>query len=628
MNSTKTVPMLALWISVAVCGLASLYSISFRYKVEQRNKAVNLACEMDVIETLGAAEGLSLEQSLTKLKEAGLNAVVDSEETVGSLVNEGRVSFGMIASSEAGADIAAGTPLIEAHETSLGARITRGIQIRIPNQRVAVQPAGRLPVLAVPGLKPRLLRDISVGLDPVAAAMAKQAGMRVIARVSNPEGLTDKGVSETIRWAKELGADIFLPQGDQVLGRRDNLPALTDALKANGMLYASPEFAKLGGDQNVIEKVPDMVVRLHSAQVAELDKMPLGEAIDRYSRAARERNMRVLLLRPLSFSASQPLTKFAEFVSKVKNAVMKEGCVIGDAHPFQDSKVPSFVYILIGLGAIPLAWYVLANLFASKWGLTLSAIATIGLLSGAVEPGRNYAALIAAILFPIGAYMWLDKGSVKNIVLALIGVTGISLIGGLCVAGMLNGLPYFIRADQFSGVKLAHFFPIFVIGAYFFVRFFDLKAILASPLTWGSAVLALVILAGLAFMSTRTGNDNPAGVSGIELKLRSLLDAILIVRPRTKEFMIGHPALVIGIGMLLMAKARTDTPKWLQGAAALLLTVGAIGSTSVVNTMCHLHTPVELSLLRIGVGLVSGGILGLVLWTCVKRVLPQAGGHN
>ncbi|MBX3119853.1 MAG: hypothetical protein KF784_12365 [Fimbriimonadaceae bacterium] len=628
MNSTKFAPIWALLISVAVCGLASLYSMSFRYRVEQANKAVNLSAEIDVIEMLGASEGLTLEQSLLKLKESGLNAVIDSEESINTLLSEGRISFGMVAGSDVGADLPAGTTLIQTHETGLVERVVRGIQIRVPGQRVVLQANSKLPVLAVPGLSPGFLRDVSVGLDPVAASVAKANGFRLIARVSNPQGLAEAGVVDTIRWASEHGADIFLPQGDQVLGRRENIPAMIEAMRQTGMLYASPEFVKIGGDSNVLSASPDIVVRLHSAQTIELDRMPLKDAIDRYSRSARERNMRVLLLRPTTLSSPKPLGSFSTFIGKVNNAVVKEGGAIGEAHPFKDSKVPSFLFAVIGLGALPLAWYVASGLFSGRKVLVFALIAALILTGAAVDAGRNYAALMATILFPLGAYIWLDKASSRNIVLLTLGVTGISLIGGLCVAGLLNGLPFFVRAEQFSGVKLAHFLPIFVIGVYFFMRFFDTKAILASPITWGAAFLALAVLVGLAFMATRTGNDNPAGVSGLELKLRSLLDAILVVRPRTKEFMIGHPALIIGIGMLIMSKTKADFPKWLPGAAALLLAVGAIGSTSVVNTMCHLHTPVELSLTRVGVGLISGGILGLVLWTLIKRLIPQAGGHN
>jgi hypothetical protein len=48
------------------------------------------------------------------------------------------------------------------------------------------------------------------------------------------------------------------------------------------------------------------------------------------------------------------------------------------------------------------------------------------------------------------------------------------------------------------------------------------------------------------------------------------------------------------------------------------LLIGAIGQTSIVNTLCHLHTPVEVSLIRILIGLILGGILGSAAWALLN----------
>jgi hypothetical protein len=124
----------------------------------------------------------------------------------------------------------------------------------------------------------------------------------------------------------------------------------------------------------------------------------------------------------------------------------------------------------------------------------------------------------------------------------------------------------------------------------------------------------------LLFMSSRTGNDNPAGVSDLELKMRFVLDRILLVRPRTKEFMVGHPLLILGIGLLIANRRKPSAT--LAMWAAFALAGGAIGQTDIVNTMCHIHTPVVLSLARIGVGMVAGCIIGLGVWLAARRWLP------
>ena len=60
------------------------------------------------------------------------------------------------------------------------------------------------------------------------------------------------------------------------------------------------------------------------------------------------------------------------------------------------------------------------------------------------------------------------------------------------------------------------------------------------------------------------------------------------------------------------------------GWIALLLLLGAVGQTSVVNTLCHLHIPVVLSLARIGIGLLLGAIFGFAAWAAVAAVLRRS----
>jgi hypothetical protein len=111
--------------------------------------------------------------------------------------------------------------------------------------------------------------------------------------------------------------------------------------------------------------------------------------------------------------------------------------------------------------------------------------------------------------------------------------------------------------------------------------------------------------------------------------MRNVLDRFLYVRPRTKEFMIGHPMLVIGVGMLsvyytLRAKL-VDNPsleprvKALGGWTTIVLMVSAMGQTGIVNTLSHIHIPVLLSIARVGIGLVIGCIIGLAFWSVLSR---------
>ena len=94
-------------------------------------------------------------------------------------------------------------------------------------------------------------------------------------------------------------------------------------------------------------------------------------------------------------------------------------------------------------------------------------------------------------------------------------------------------------------------------------------------------------------------------VPGIELKMRAALEQIFYARPRTKEFMIGHPAFLLA----LCAAVR----RWRTWIIFALVLVATIGQGSMVETFAHMRTPIEMSLVRGIGGIFLGGAIGAVL---------------
>ena len=645
---------------VAACALLSAGSIYYRVRVESRNKATEISCEIETVENLAASQGFPLAKALQLLKSNGLGSVVLSENTVADLLNSRQVEMKVGALLTGASALDKPTEVASIQFTfpdttpasqELRHKLAEGIHRRFPLVKIV---QGSQPLILTGDLPDVFaLRQTSIGLANDELHAASVAGLRIIGRYGNPIGATQSYVTATLTQARIDGVYAFLPQGDQVLGRRDALKQMELELEQNGMLYCSPEFSKLGGDANVVSDIPERVLRLHSAQAAELDKLPYGEAVDRFVRAARERNQRVLLLRPVNFSGEKPLDDFSKFISDVKKGVMSQGGAIGPAKPFTDSKVGKLVFLLLGLAMIGPVWYTLSRFVPwpkAKWTL-FAAVALAGLGCWS-EHLRMPMAFAGALTFPILAFFWLDENGRLPVPVSYFGVTFISMIGGMCVAGLLNGLPYFLHAEEFQGVKVAVFLPILAVGIHYMRRMGNLGAIMKDPITYRQALLGLVILGALGFMISRTGNDNPAGVSGFELKMRDVLDKILFVRPRTKEFLFGHPALIVGICMLAWEKRRTEKQKAapvlgvhfdsedanailesnsgkseapLAGWTALALMLGAVGQTDVVNTLCHIHSPILLAFARIGVGWLAGGILGLVLWSLIARLLRGYG---
>ncbi len=586
----------------AITAIVSLYSISRRYNVEQENRSVSVAVEMDTVQALAASQGETIDQALQALKQNGLESVVLSEDNVATLIAEGRAQ-------EVNGKLVVSDPVAQQ-------RVARGESIRLHG----LDPA-KAPIWVV--------RSVAIGLNPEEAATVKAANLTIIARCSNVLGATDSYIGDTLGWASELGAKIFLPMGDQVLGRRDDLKTTIAALREHNMLYATAEFAKISGDDNMVSMAPDLVVRLHSAQTTELDRMTLPDVVERYSKAARERNMRILLIRPMSLAGQKPVDDFGQLLSAIKDEVIHDGDEMGPAKPFGDAGLPKIIPVLIALTVVPIAFWIGSLLFPWKWSGAACGLLMLLLAAASItKTGSQFAALAASVAFPTAALIGLDMRQIKSVAAAFFSTTAFSWVGGLVIAGMLNGLPYYIRAEQFPGVKISVFVPLLIVAVYYFVRLTRAKEEIKSPITWYAAVLGLVVLGALAFMIARTGNDAATGVSSFELQFRNILDKILPVRPRTKEFMIGHPALILGLGMLALVKADKSRLKSLGSWTTLALMVGAMGQTSIVNTMCHLHTPVALSMERIVEGIVIGSIIGLVLWMIVKPWIVRLSSSN
>lgn len=188
---------------------------------------------------------------------------------------------------------------------------------------------------------------------------------------------------------------------------------------------------------------------------------------------------------------------------------------------------------------------------------------------------------------------------------ALAGVLAVSVGGGLCIGALLATRSYMLEFRVFSGVKLAQILPL---AAAVLILIPVLRRRPAGqrvpvPLI---VLLVLCVAATLVVMVLRSG-DYMIPVAKLEIVARDWLELHLYARPRTKEMLIAFPALA-----LFLAAADRRTPQ----LELLLAVLAEVGSVSVVNSFCHIFTPVHVSLIRTllgaGIGLVLGyGAMGV-----------------
>ena len=624
-------------ISLLVSSLAAGMIALHRLRVEQSNRAVELVLDYPDVAQWASAEGKTVAEWLR-----GFNTPFSVALTEGTL-------------DDWGAPLAAPKPTYLLSE----ARFQQAKRMFALKARVELQPPRDAPAVEIRSERgarfwvvgdSEAIRQMGLGLDPLQVEQVRAGGKPIVARLVNPQGITPLALRGSLLFAREQGATLLIFAGDQVLGYRRGLEATAQNIKANAQRFGAIEFAKQMGAGNLMGAIPDRTVRVHSIGLAESLTLSPQEIVERLERAAQERNIRVLYLR--AAGADPPLLR--EILESLTKRLDGAGYTIREsgARPFEPLQPALWQFALAGLGVgVLLGWLITLFRSGGYWAFAPMALGVLFALLCLLPLGRKLVALTAALAFPTVGMVALaglagsphppaplshavgegeensplprcgrgagGEGFLRLASLLIIPFAW-SLMGALHIVGLLGETPFLIKADQFAGVKVAHALPLLLVLIFYTAwtvgRWDFWREWVNRPVLWGQVVLALVILGALGFMLVRTGNEAPGAVPDWELRLRAMLETVMNVRPRTKEFLVGHPALVIAAALLLSGRTR-----WLP----LAMFLATIGQVSIVNTFCHLHSPLLVSLQRTGWGILIGVGLGFVLLALWKVVNPR-----
>lgn len=614
-----------LWLMVLIGVLAGLTGAARRYRVEMRNRVVEIAVDFQEVREIAAASRVEVPEVLARLRDAGADSVLLAEDTLETLAEQGAVSA---VSDDLSTTISIRDGLVRR-------RIVDAIPIRAELGAASMQAGDRVRIPHAWSV----LGDVGVGISSELVGLIQDSGLRVVGRVGAGRGSDPRSIRLLLGQLASHRVRTVIFTGDVLPGNPVHIGALADILRdpAVDMLVGSVEFGKQRGDSGLTRLAPDRVVRVHAVTAAEMATTTPEENIQRYSLAARERNIRLCFVR-LFVDAPDPLESAVRYVSAIRRTLAKAGMGAGAARPFEPLGAPVWVRALCGLAAGS-GLLLLVDAFTGAvrrraWTLILPAT-TLALAALPAPIGVKLAALIAGCVFPSLGLVVIDLAApdrmrARELLRRILIPTGVTLIGVVLVVGLLADRVFLVKGDAFAGVKLTLVVPMTVafVAYVLDLRRGDsadfapacaqwvrvIRSVWSQPILVGQVVLAVGALAALALMVMRSGNDPGVGVSGLELKLRSLLDRVLMVRPRFKD-LIGHPALVFGLGMLM------DGRRWI-GAA--LLCLGAVGQASLLNTFCHLHTPLWASAARDAIGFFLGGVVGLALSTVWHRRVGNA----
>ncbi len=654
-------------ILIAVGFVAGLYAAIKRYGVEQKNRRVELALEYSELKQISQLSGQPFEAVLAHFKSAGMTSLSITEDTLASLETQGDLHVQQW--SGVGATISVSRPeVFERIKAGLQAKGLTVAEGRDSEQDTYFEEAtddseedtNSKDNKEPPGFAVRadysVIRTLGIGIDPDAVAVTHKAGLEPIGRISNFPGIKPDRMAAVLKPLKDLGVNTVVFQGLEVLGFRGQEKAAAEVIKQSGINYGQVEFGKQKGDEKLGAALKGEFVRVHSIGEGEMATMDENEAIDRFVRAARERNIRLCYIRLLT-TAGFPTadydvikTNADKYLGKISTGIARgHEMSFGPAHLYDETGVPSVVFGVIGISVAAGLVLLLTRIapFSDKllWiTLIVSAALCFGLAMFMGESGRRLVALFAALVYPTIACLRRDilngeaaessalgrSAAAVQAIKGLIISSAVTALGIVSVIGLLASLTFIVKVNQFLGIKAAHVVPLLIIGLIAITglpylnrqlaeEWLRLKtrtqAFLSEPTRVGQLLMALVALAVFALIVARTGNEPGVGVSGMELKFRALLDKALPVRPRTKEFLIGHPAFIMALAFWFRGRRKLAIP---------LFVVGVIGQVSILNTFCHTHTPLYLSFIRDVTGLVFGAVIGLVIYWIVDRMLPEA----
>jgi hypothetical protein len=640
----------ALWVA---CG---------RVAVERANRTVALGLDDQEVRQLAALTGQSAEALLSQLKAAGATHVAVAEDTVAELLQAGKLRPEI----EIGDRMSYALPGPLAYQVAAAAKKVPGASAEVYRRPPGAAPLLRESAsLVVPRVFPSL-SGLGLGYDAQNVQAVKGAGLGVIARPAPDLLLNPQAVDISLKVAHDTGAKIVIFNGAAVAGGAKLAKTTAASLRQQQLQFGYVELVPMEGNAQLASALDYAIIRTHSISQEEMAKTAPSRGLDRFILAVTERNVRLCYVRLQLTPVPDIVGANCDYVRAIADAIRGSGYALGEPAPFAPLDLPRPALVLLGLGVLGGGLWLLGLLSASCgrcfWGTVVAGglicvagpFAAFGLMRVLVSLGAGVIFPALAVLHvaavadpraddagsawpPCPLLRMVREGSPARPWLGASGLVVraalITLTGGLMLAAALSSSDYLMQVAQFRGVKLAQLLPLLLVLGVTLARSSQawrqakqpgwpaLKAGLAEAgeavVRYWHAIVIMVALGALAFMVMRSGNESAIEVPAFELKLRALLDHVLLVRPRTKEILLGYPALMVGLMLLLRGRPRFS---W------VLLAVGAISQISLLNTCCHLHTPLLVSLLRIANGLWLGLVVGAVWWgarSLGQRVLQR-----
>ncbi|AIS53037.1 hypothetical protein TKV_c18880 [Thermoanaerobacter kivui] len=657
-------------IFIAISLVVSIFVDINRIRVENNYDTVEIVGDLKSFKDLASATGRDLTSILSDMKSAGLIGVAVNEVTLESLQQSGKISLSLL--KEVGnlylLSSNLGNLALEDYLKSLTDKereqygnyivvTTKDVKIfnflkealtrRVPEDELKVLEKRGSYAFVINKPKDAFITK-GLGFDESDLELVKSLGFDVIPRIENFTGIKDKDIKDYVDILKKFDVKTVIFNGTDVLGNPEKISYAAFLFKKNGInvgIIDVPMGKKLQDGMNKFAKFDDYRgIKVFGVSEAETQKYDASEIVNRWYRGIIERNVRIIYMRAKidnSKSAVYNIQQNQSMIEDMTKYIKKAGLNVGVAKPLFELHQSKLTEILISLGVIAGGLLLLQMLGIGEYvlillGLLGAVLTSLVLVSRFNDLGVKVVALASSIVFPsLGIGYFVDKTkeimdkkqsinftytAIKIFINSLL----ISFIGALYIAAIMADSKYMLKIDYFRGVKFSFLLPLVFYVLYYIIKMYNannwktfmekIKEFLNIDIkVWHLLAIAVAGILGIIYIS-RTGNEPIVKPTELELKFRDFLEHTLVARPRTKEFLIGDPAIILGIYAAFRgSKAWT----FIMGIFA------SIGILSIANTFSHVESVLMIAIERTVIAWVLGALISLISVVIVDKVLKN-----
>lgn len=606
----------------------SLFSLTSKIATEQKSKLVEISVPINEVMQLARITGRDFGEILGELKQAGVTSLAVEETTVRDFIEKGWIL------------VLKGWQIMD-HQRFLGVEneLAKRIISRedfnpesyyifsrdkaIFDKLKAALSSRGYEIVTGEGNSIYVIQEINgrsgfsgigLGFDQQSINFAISSGFNVVLMMKDVKGKTAQEIKQVSKVFDE-NISVLILQNNEIPQESEAAKLLFNAIKEKGIRLGVDEFKETESLKKGIGEKGYDIVRVYNR--------PAHKWMEEYLLAVRDRNDRLLYLH-LFLSGDEDLVRYnKEHIKNIYDDVISAGFKPGlypkKASSFSKDQISSLALVLIpsvaSLGLMPGLYYLLRILEIKESHALLSSIGLWGiiLILALIDFSlfRSASSLMVSIIYPclaISREMPVDESIVKNLgqriasgILTLGRATALTFAGALLITGICSDMDFIVGLEKFRGIKAMYIAAFLLIGLIY-IRFQYGKVPLNKPLFTVGNLFTLSLAVGILYvLINRTGNFSAIPIPKFELYFRIWLEEMLPVRPRTKEFLIGFPALVLAGGI--------KNPKR-PGQFRLLLAIGLLGELSMINTFSHFHANAVISIVRSFEGILLGSFIG------------------